>query len=133
MKQIMDAIGKAVQALLSAKTLWFLIIVAASVSVFLSVYFNNGLGKLLWGMGCSNLDCVSKNDLLGLCTWGKDYRHWTGLTAVITIFFLIIGLLFRLWTALQPSAPAEESKTAATNNRSKTGQQANSSTALKQA
>jgi hypothetical protein len=90
-----------VQALLSAQTLWFLLIVAAGVSVFFLVYVNNGLPcQLLGGMGCA-----TRHDALGFCQW-SDYKNWVGLTAIITIFSLIAGLLFRLWTALQTRKPA---------------------------
>jgi hypothetical protein len=106
MKQIMEALGKAVQALLSAKTLWFLLIVTAGVSVFLLAYFNDGLMQWRFlAMGCDKPGEVTPHDVLGLCQW-TDHKNWVGLTAIITIFSLIASLLFRLWTALQTRKPA---------------------------
>lgn len=133
MKQIMEALGKAVQALLSAKTLWFLIIVTAGVSVFLLVYVNNGLPRWpLCGMGCN----LPRRDVLGLCVWRQSYQQWVGLTAVITSWFLLIGLLFRLWAALQPpqaEGSAEAAKPTGAGKKANAQQQPISSTIPKQA
>lgn len=100
MKQIMEALGKAVQALLSAKTLWFLIVAAAGAAMFLLVYYKTG-----WPFGGG--ECTAKaNDFLGLCSWLSNYRTEIGQTAVVTIFLLLTGLLFQLWAVLRSANPA---------------------------
>jgi uncharacterized membrane protein len=81
MKPLLDALGKAIKAL--QPVLWFVVVVAAIVSVFLLLYAN---GISLFGMGCP-----PAKDSLGICKFITDYQHWIGLIAVISIVMLVMG------------------------------------------
>ena len=100
MKPLLDALGKAIKAL--QPVLWFVVVVAAIVSIFLLLYAN-GYVKVLT-TGCSTPPSTLP-DPLKICTL---ITPTVGLIAVISIVMLVIGgvlwVLKQLKSALSKSA-----------------------------